>query len=105
MRGLFVTGTGTAAGKTVVAAAVAAALRARGEAVTALKPVITGLDEPPDSPWPRDHEVLAQASGMAPADVALMGYGPPVSPHLAAQLAGRELDPYHIDPCQQRSIN
>ena len=46
MRGLFVTGTDTGVGKTVVAGAIAAALRARGERVAAYKPVVTGLDEP-----------------------------------------------------------
>ena len=37
MRGLFVSGTDTGVGKTVVAAAVCAALRARGERVAAFK--------------------------------------------------------------------
>lgn len=92
MPGLFVTGTDTGVGKTVVAAAVVAALRARGEAVRALKPVITGLDDPPDT-WPRDHEMLARAAGSSPDEVALIGYGPPVSPHLAAELADRPVDP------------
>jgi len=92
MTGLFVTGTDTGAGKTVVAAAIVAALRLRGETVRAFKPVITGLDEPSCS-WPHDHEVLARAAGAAPEEVALVGYGPAVSPHLAAQLAGRPLDP------------
>jgi dethiobiotin synthetase len=91
--GLFVTGTDTGAGKTVVAAAIVAALRAQGEPVKALKPVITGLDEPPDGPWPHDHEILARAAGVAPEEVALVRYGPPVSPHLAAAQAGRPLDP------------
>lgn len=66
MPGLFVTGTDTAAGKTVLTAAVVAALRVQGETVRVLKPVITGLDEPPDSSWPHDHEVLATASGASP---------------------------------------
>ena len=92
MPGLFVTGTDTGVGKTVVAAAVGAALRARGESVRAIKPVIPGLDDPPDT-WPRDHEVLARAAGSSPDEVALVGYGPPVSPHLAAELADRPLDP------------
>jgi dethiobiotin synthetase len=96
VRGLFVTGTDTAAGKTVVAAAVVAALRSRGETVTALKPVITGLDEPPDSSWPHDHEVLAAACGRPAGEVALVRYGPPVSPHLAGALSGRELDPARL---------
>jgi dethiobiotin synthetase len=91
-RGLFVTGTDTGAGKTVVAAAVCAALRARGERVAAFKPVVTGLDEPTDSNWPRDHELLAAASG-SEGEVARYRFGPPVSPHLAAELAGVTLDP------------
>jgi dethiobiotin synthetase len=92
MPGLFVTGTDTGAGKTVVAAAIVAALRARGEAVRALKPVITGLDESA-GPWPHDHELLARAADSRPEEVALVRYGPAVSPHLAADLAGRPLDP------------
>jgi dethiobiotin synthetase len=45
-RGLFVTGTDTGVGKTVVAGAVAAALTRRGARVAAFKPVVTGLEEP-----------------------------------------------------------
>jgi dethiobiotin synthetase len=90
--GLFVTGTDTGAGKTVVAAAIVAGLRAGGRHVRALKPVLTGLDEPASGGWPHDHEVLAAAAGSAPAEVALRVYGPPVSPHLAAELSGTPLD-------------
>jgi len=92
MRGLFVTGTDTGAGKTAVAGAIVAALRARGERVAAYKPVVTGLDEPAQPGWPRDHELLAAAAGVAAAAVAPRTFGPPVSPHLAAELAGVELD-------------
>jgi dethiobiotin synthetase len=92
MRGLFVTGTDTEVGKTVVAGCAAAALRARGERVAAYKPVVTGLDEPAEPGWPRDHELLAAAAGVAPAAVTPHVFGPPVSPHLAAELAGVELD-------------
>jgi len=93
LHGLFVTGTGTGVGKTVLAAAIIAALRARGAAPLAFKPVVTGLDDPPDPAWPPDHELLGRAAGRRAADVALIGYGPPVSPHLAAELAGRPIDP------------
>lgn len=93
MRGLFVTGTGTGVGKTVLSAAIVAALRARGEPVAARKPVVTGLDEAPDPDWPRDHELLAEVSGAAERDVTTKTFGPPVSPHLAAELEGTALDP------------
>lgn len=93
MRGLFVTGTGTGVGKTALAASVAAALRASGVRVRALKPLLTGLDEPADPGWPHDHELLAAASGAQPSAVALRCFGPAVSPHLAAELAGVVIDP------------
>jgi dethiobiotin synthetase len=93
VRGLFVTGTDTGVGKTVLAAAIVAALRASGEPVRPLKPVLSGLDEPADEAWPPDHELLARAGGVDPDTVALLRYGPAVSPHLAAALAGRPIDP------------
>jgi dethiobiotin synthetase len=94
MRGIFVTGTGTEVGKSVVAASVCAALAERGERVAAFKPVVTGLDEAPGD-WYPDHELLAGAgsAGQSPADVAPHRFGPPVSPHYAAELAGETIEP------------
>ncbi|HXP29304.1 MAG TPA: dethiobiotin synthase [Solirubrobacteraceae bacterium] len=93
MRGLFVTGTDTDVGKTVLSASLLAAMRASGEPVVAYKPAVTGLDEPVERgegqpPWPADHELLAAAAEMAPEDVAPLRYGPAVSPQLAAEMAG-----------------
>jgi len=93
VRGLFVTGTDTGVGKTVLAASIVAALRASGQAVQPLKPVLSGLDEPTDPSWPPDHELLARAGGVDPGTVTLIRYGPAVSPHLAAELEGRPIDP------------
>jgi dethiobiotin synthetase len=90
-RGLFVTGTGTSVGKTIVSAALLAAMRGAGEQVRAYKPVVTGLTEPPGT-WPPDHELLALAAGMSPEQVAPLRFGPAVSPHLAAALAGDQID-------------
>jgi dethiobiotin synthetase len=89
LRGLFITGTDTGVGKTVLAAAIVAALRADGLRVSALKPVITGLDEAAAADWPHDHELLARVAARRPSEVALLTYGPAVSPHLAAELSGR----------------
>jgi dethiobiotin synthetase len=93
MRGLFVTGTDTGVGKSVASACLVAAMRAAGEPVRAYKPVLTGLDEPPTAPWPADHELLALAAATDPGQVAPLRFGPPASPHLAAALAGGEIDP------------
>jgi dethiobiotin synthetase len=93
MPGLFVTGTGTGVGKTVLSAALLAAIAASGEPVRAHKPVVTGLDDPSQSGWPPDHELLAHVAGMRSEEVAPLRYGPAVSPHLAARLAGEAIDP------------
>jgi len=92
VRGLFVTGTDTEVGKTVVAAALTAAIRASGATVGAFKPVVTGLDEPADG-VAADHALLAECADMAPEDVAPLRFGPPVSPHLAGELAGVAIEP------------
>ena len=107
MRGIFVTGTGTEVGKTVVAAAIARTAAAAGNRVAVLKPAVTGLDDDPaagsDAGWERagelpDHELLrlAAASGQPDAEIAPYRYGPAVSPHLAAELAGEEIEPRRL---------
>jgi dethiobiotin synthetase len=97
VRGVFVAGTDTGVGKSVLAAAICAALVARGESVAAFKPVVTGLDEPTGD-WPPDHELLAgtASAGQQPGDVAPYRFGAPVSPHYAAELAGDAIDPAHL---------
>ena len=94
MRGVFVTGTDTGAGKSVVAAAICAALAARGERVAAFKPTVTGLEESPNG-WPHDHHLLAGAAsaGQSPEEVSPWRFEPAVSPHLAAEQVGTRLQP------------
>jgi dethiobiotin synthetase len=96
MRGVFVTGTDTEVGKTVVACAIAATLVARGERVATFKPAVTGLSEPQQA-LP-DHELLRRsARSHQPAEaVSPYRFGPAVSPHLAAELAGIEIAPGHL---------
>lgn len=89
--GLFVTGTGTEVGKTVVSAVIARTAASEGLSVKVFKPAVSGLDEGGES----DHELLRRASGSAQSDdeIAPYRYGPAVSPHLAAEMAGEEVDP------------
>ena len=100
MEGLFITGTGTGVGKTIVSAALLAAMTAEGELVRAYKPVVTGLEDPAEiaarGVWPPDHELLGRMAGMDPGEVAPLRYGPAVSPHLAAELAGERIDPERL---------
>jgi len=95
---MFVTGTDTGVGKSVVAAAICAALAARGTRVAAFKPVVTGIQEPPEGDWPPDHELLAAAAGGAqtPGDVTPYTFAKPVSPHYASELEGTTIDPARI---------
>ncbi len=113
MRGIFVTGTGTEVGKTVVAAVIARSLAATGQRVAVFKPAVTGLPgQPADGPksglrghfsahrlgFEADHELLRRAAGSKQSDeeIAPYRYGPPVSPHLAAEMAGEEIDPERL---------
>ena len=91
-RGIFITGTDTGAGKTFVTAAIAAALRASGEDVVVRKPLLTGMEEEATPESPRDNELLATVTGGNPDEIAPLRFDPAVSPHLAADLAGVELD-------------
>jgi dethiobiotin synthetase len=92
--GIFVTGTGTEVGKTVVAATIAHTLATEGQQVHVFKPAVTGLDEGVET----DHALLRRASGSDQSDeqIAPYRYGPPASPHLAAALAGEEIDPERL---------
>jgi dethiobiotin synthetase len=94
VRGFFVTGTGTEVGKTVVAALIARSLVATGARVAVFKPVVSGLD----SGGEPDHALLRRAAASAQPDdaIAPYRYGPPVSPHLAAELAGEGIDPARL---------
>jgi dethiobiotin synthetase len=90
LRGCFVTGTGTEVGKTVVAAAIARTLASKGERVAVFKPAVTGLEEEGEP----DHALLRRAAGSSQGDEAIAPYRyqPPASPHLAAALAGEQIE-------------
>ena len=104
-RACFVTATDTDVGKTIVVAAIAAGLRAQGVAVRLRKPLLTGASEPPSQHRPAadedlsglaDHERLAAVSGEQPEEVSPTRFEPAVAPQLAAELAGRALEPAAI---------
>jgi dethiobiotin synthetase len=88
--GVFVTGTGTEVGKTVVAAVMARSHAVAGERVAVFKPAASGLDEGGEP----DHALLRRAAGSEQSDdeIAPYRYGPPVSPHLGAELAGETIE-------------
>lgn len=89
MRTLFVTGTDTGVGKTFVACALAAGLRARGRRVGVMKPVETGVDGEPEDAL----RLRAAAGDPAPlADVCPYRFRAPLAPSVAARLEGVPID-------------
>ena len=88
-RGIFVAGTDTDAGKTIVAAALVAALGAEY-----WKPVQSGLHELPGG----DSAVVARLTGRDPASFPEPAYSfqAALAPDQAAELEGRSLDPERI---------
>ena len=87
MAGVFVTGTDTEVGKTVASSLLVATLRRYGP-VGYWKPVQTGIEEDDDTAEVRrlaacsDDEILDQGVRLPR----------PLSPHLSARLAGKEID-------------
>ena len=95
MPALFVTATGTEIGKTFVTAGLIRALQARGRAVDALKPVVTGFDMA--TAQASDPGILLTALGRAVTEaeiarLSLWRFAAPLSPDLAAGREGRALD-------------
>lgn len=86
-RGVFVTGTDTGVGKTVVSAALVAALRGHHR-VRYWKPIQTGIEHDNDT------ETVRVLGACVPADIYDAGVRllQPVSPHLAARAAGQAID-------------
>jgi dethiobiotin synthetase len=82
---LFVTGTGTGVGKTVVTAALACHARQQGIDVAVCKPVQTGTDAGDD-----DLVEVARLSGVTEL-ATLARYAQPLAPAAAAEHAGRAL--------------
>lgn len=88
MKGLFVTGTDTGVGKTLVSRALLTAWRARGLSVGVMKPCETGCNERKGQLIPDDAVSLLEAagSGQSLAEVCPFRFRNPVAPAMAAQL-------------------
>ncbi len=82
--GIFVVGTDTEIGKTVVAGGIARALGDRGTDVRAVKPVESGGRD--------DARFHAEATGTTPEDVCPYFLDEPLSPNVAARRSGKALD-------------
>ncbi|MDB6010284.1 MAG: dethiobiotin synthase [Gammaproteobacteria bacterium] len=96
--GVFITGTDTGVGKTVVAAALVRALVAQGQRVAVMKPVASGSHRTPQGLRNEDALTLMAASNVAaPYDqVNPYCFEPAISPHIAAEEACIAVDTARI---------
>jgi dethiobiotin synthetase len=92
-QGIFIAGTDTGTGKTVVAAGLVRLLVRQGRQVIGLKPIASGADRTPQGLRNADALALSAASSIeAPYPVTNpYCFEPPVAPHLAAADAGVKL--------------
>jgi dethiobiotin synthetase len=89
-RGVFLTGTDTGVGKTLVAAGLVRLLARGGRRVVGLKPLASGAEPTADGLRNADALALAAASSVAlPYELTNpYCFAPAVAPHLAARMAG-----------------
>jgi len=111
MKAYFITGTDTGVGKTLVTAAIAAALSGSGKSVGVMKPCESGCPEIDGALAPRDALLLKAMSGCADPLEIVCPYRlrAPLAPGVAAQLEGRVIDPSRIqalfkDSCRRHDV-
>ena len=104
MKGVFVTGTGTGVGKTVVCGLLAGFLRARGMRVTTQKWVETGVTDGPSDIDVHRRLMGDPGSTVEPplSDRCPYRFSLPASPHLAAARERRRVDPAVIETAYRR---
>lgn len=92
--GLFVTGTDTGVGKTLVSAALVRGFAQRGYRAAGLKPVASGCRREGEGLVSEDAELLRASANVELPQTIVNPYAfePPVAPHIAAQRAGRVID-------------
>ncbi len=97
-RGIFITGTDTDVGKTVVSCALVRALRTLGRRVAVMKPVASGAIRTPQGLRNADALALIEAAGgdLPYERVNPYCFEPPVSPHIAAKEARIDVDTSRI---------
>lgn len=102
-KGIFITGTDTGVGKTIVAATLALVLRMKGVRVGVMKPVTSGCREEEGRLVSDDAELLCTAAGIACSDdTAPYLLREPLAPAEAAKRDGVRIDFSRIKECYER---
>jgi dethiobiotin synthetase len=92
--GIFVTGTDTGVGKTLVSVSLVKALALHGRRVAVMKPIASGSDRTSEGLRNADALALAAASNVHAPYAVINPYcfEPPISPHIAAEEVGIQVD-------------
>ncbi len=92
-RGIFITGTDTGVGKTLVSCALIHSFVSRGLKVVGMKPVASGSEQTPEG-LRNDDALAMQSAANVTAEYGLINpycFAPAIAPHLAARQAGQEI--------------
>ena len=109
-RGLFVTGTDTGVGKTLITAGIVQWMQTHNVDAVPMKPVQTGAEVSDGRLFAPDLRFCLHAAGLHP-DVEELGlmspylYRPACSPHLAARMEGRYPEVSAIGTCLSRLMD
>lgn len=89
-QGYFVTGTDTGVGKTTISCALLRAFAAQGKKAVGMKPVVAGSE---NDQWYDVEQLIAASNIHAEREyVNPYAFHPPISPHIAAQKTGVDID-------------
>jgi dethiobiotin synthetase len=107
---VFVTGTDTGVGKTIVAAGLTYCLRNAGLDAVPMKPVQTGASKDNGRLVSRDLQLCLRTADLRPSLDEELNMNPycletECSPHLAARIEGRPIDLDHISECFRKLLS
>ena len=101
IKGVFITGTDTGVGKTIIAAGIAGLLKESGVDVGVMKPIQSGVQEKSKKLFSPDADFLVKSSGAGDDRDLVTPFcaRDPISPNIAFRLENRKVDPNKIVNC------
>ena len=93
-QGIFITGTDTGIGKTIVTGGIAQSLRNLQWNIGVMKPIVTGFTASEEEPVPKDTKYLIQSSETTDSPTLITPYTfeTPASPYRAARLENKNIE-------------
>ena len=107
MSAIFVTGTDTGVGKTLVSKALVEYYISQGLNVSAMKPIASGAEKTPSGLRNEDADILLNAinTNFSYSQINPYVFEPPIAPHIAANREGVEIDPNVLNKAYEQLLN